>query len=476
MRTIAARALTATVLRARLDDGLGAGGCGRPSGHDLPGQRHRPGRSRPGRRRQDHVRRRRRGTVHEPRAGRPALVLLGPVRGGRLPGLARIRARNHRARVRERRGTRTRPATPRFRRSCPRSIRPATRTASTYDGPRPYTMPRSARSPTSRRLLPPRPAGARPSTGQRSSATADFGIGLFKPDLVRFTGIPGTPRRRVQRLGERLPDSFDERGHRRESGVRLRLHTRRRVATPDPLLRVRPPAGRAADYQFRFDRRHSWYTGRDRPRVAYAGALRVLAARPIRDLEGPEAWWRARSVPIVYVRARWMSSTSQVAALRWVSRVRLLAAARALVPVSRRRFDTDSVPLAGVPGYTGWITGLELEPLSSTRRRRGRRRVHLVAALRRRQEGEAASAASGPVPYLDSLRRHRIDQSFWQEVHGGSGPSVDPDERRARDRRAGDVRASRRTRRQCGRALPAVAPCTAISMRRSTTGSSTGRR
>ena len=146
-------------------------------------------------------------------------------------------------------------------------------------------------------------------------------------------------------------------------------------------------------------------------------------------LLGPRAWWRASSVPTVYVRARWLSRWSQVATLRWFrANVGAAAESALFVPIRHDRFHTYAVPLAGDPGYSGWITGLGLDPLSI-----GDDGAEVDVAciswkpcpVHRREE--AAIATSGAVPYLDAFDGDSIDQSFWQETHGGAGPSVTQD-------------------------------------------------
>ena len=67
-----------------------------------------------------------------------------------------------------------------------------------------------------------------------------------RPVQARPRAVRRHPRHARRRVGQRLPRRLDDRGDRRQPGVRLRLRARRRVAAPDPRLRVRQPSRRAA--------------------------------------------------------------------------------------------------------------------------------------------------------------------------------------------------------------------------------------
>jgi hypothetical protein len=294
----------------------------------------------------------------------------------------------------------------------------------TYDGPAPYThaLLREVTEDAGGFFRP----GPNWLATEHWAAVVDdggFGVGLFKPDLVRFTGIPGTPgggwvngylaASTNEVIGANQVYDYD---YTLVVGSLRQIRAYAYAHRPDP----RP------DYHFRTDRQHWWYSGATDRGWPIGGALRVLADSSGARMYGPEGWWRARAVPVVYVRARWTSRASEVAWLGWTNAgVGFSPERRALfVPFLDGRFHTYSVRLAGLPGYTEWITGLELEPLSID----APGAEVDVACISWRpcpadRKAEAALVASGAVPYLDSFDSTAIDGSFW--LPNDNGPSVD---------------------------------------------------
>ena len=294
----------------------------------------------------------------------------------------------------------------------------------TYDGPAPFTHAR-LREVTEDAGGFFRPGPSWLATEHWAAVVGDggFGIGLFKPDLVRFTGIPGTwGGGWVNGYLAASTNEVIDANQVYDYGYTLVVGSLRQIRAY--AYAHRPDA--RPDYHFRTTRRHWWYTGTTDMGSPIAGALRVFADSSAAHMYGPEGWWRARAVPVVYVRARWTSRASQVTWLGWAKRGLGFSPERRalLVPILDGRFHTYSVRLAGFPRYTEWITGLELEPVSID----APGAEVDVACISWRpcvadRGAEAALVASGPVPYLDSFDGTVIDGSFW--LPNGTGPSVD---------------------------------------------------
>jgi hypothetical protein len=119
-------------------------------------------------------------------------------------------------------------------------------------------------------------------------------------------------------------------------------------------------------------------------------------------------------VPIVYVRARWSYDAPRLAWLSWSTAGGSLAPNRALlVPISDGAFHTYTVRLSDISGYSGWITGLELAPVSID----APGTEVDVACISWKpcpvdRRAEAAIANGGSVPYLDSFDGTAIDPEF----------------------------------------------------------------
>jgi len=298
----------------------------------------------------------------------------------------------------------------------------------TYDGTAPYThQPVRQIDEDAGNFFRPGPSWLATEHWAAVVDDTGFGIGLFKPDLVQFTGIPGIWGN--EGLNGYLASSTTEEidaNQVYDYSYTLLVGSLRQIRAyayahrPDP----RP------DYHFRTDRQHWWYTGTTDRGSPIRGALRVLADSSASRLYGPAGWWSARSVPVVYVRARWTSRTSQVAWLGWANRgLGFSPERRALfAPFLDGRFHTYAVRLTGLPGYAERITGLELDPVSidSPGTEVDVACISWQPCIPDRK-AEAALVASGSVPYLDSFDGTAIDSRFWQETHGGQGPTVSQD-------------------------------------------------
>jgi hypothetical protein len=295
----------------------------------------------------------------------------------------------------------------------------------TYDGRRPYTgAPLHEVTEDAGGFFSPGPSWLATEHWAAVVDNGGFGIGLFKPDLVRFAGTPGTPgggwvngylaASTTEVIDANQVYDYDDAlvvGSLRQ--IRAYAYANRPDARPD--------------YRFRTDRQHWWYSGATDRGSPVRGALRFLVGTTDATLHGPEGWWRARSVPVVYVRVRWVSNNSQLAWLSWWSTPRSsFPPNRALiVPIRDGLFHTYAVPLHDLAGYNGWITGLDLAPDSVDPT--GTEVVDVACISWRPcvadRKAEAALIASGPVPYLDSFDGKVIDRSFW--LPSGTGPSID---------------------------------------------------
>ncbi len=268
----------------------------------------------------------------------------------------------------------------------------------------PCAAPRGDRG--CRRLLPARPELARDRALGRGRRRRRI---RHRPVQARPRALHRHSRHVGRRLGQRLPRSLDERGDRREPGVRLRVHARRRLATPDPCLRLRPPARRAAGLPLPHDPAALVVHGddghgvADRRRAARVRGLvrgahvraRGLVARPRRPRR-----LRPRALDVEGVAGR-LARLGQ-------ARARVLArAARAPRTYPRR-------PLPHLLGPARRISRVHRvdhgpRARASLDRRagsRGGRCVHLVAALRRRPRGRSGARRERPGAVPGQLRRH----------------------------------------------------------------------
>src|SRR5262249_48492777 len=234
----------------------------------------------------------------------------------------------------------------------------------TYDGRAPYThQPLRQVTEDAGGFFPPGPSWLATEHWAAVVDNPGLGIGLFKPDLVQFSGIPGpsdggSDNGYLTSWTNAVIDANQvyDYDYALVVGSLGQIRAYAYAHRPDP----RP------DYHFRTDRQHWWYTGTTDRGSPIRGALRVLADSSAARLVGPAGWWSARSVPVVSGRARWTSLPSQVAWLGWANSERGFSLEqRALfAPFRDGRFHTYAVQLAGLPRYVDRIIGLELEPVS----------------------------------------------------------------------------------------------------------------
>jgi hypothetical protein len=301
----------------------------------------------------------------------------------------------------------------------------------TYDGPTPFRGGAPVREITDRAgaFFVPGPSWL---ATEHWAALVDenrFGIGLFKTDLARFAGTPGAAdaagygwvngylaASTTELLDANLTYKYD---YTLVVGTLQQIRAYAYAHRPNP----RP------DYHFRFDRQHWWYLNATDRGWPVRDALRVLPKQDDPQLVGPEGWWQAKDVPVLYVRGRW-ASAQHVAELFWSTPGNGFSEdQKALVAAPNDGlFHTYKLRLAGLDGYAGPITGLRLDPVYAAERGA---EIDITCISWKPcpvdRAVERKIMASGPVPYLDSFDGSTVATQFWQEVHGGSGPTVGQD-------------------------------------------------
>jgi hypothetical protein len=247
---------------------------------------------------------------------------------------------------------------------------------------------------------------------------AGFGVGLLQRDLTRFTGIAGNAGASpvsgyVTATSQELLDAnasftFD---------YALVVGTVAAIRSYAYRFRVddRP------NYRFTSERRHWTYANATDRGFPIRGALRVEVDRENPELFGPEQWWRARDVPRIYVRGRWVAPASE-AELLWApgyepNSVRFRVRADG-------RFHTYRIDLAGDPNYRGTIRGLRLDPVV------GLERTGLVDVTCISwkpcpvdTKAEARLLDNDLVPFLEDFSGP-LDGRIWQVSRGGVGPTA----------------------------------------------------
>jgi hypothetical protein len=253
----------------------------------------------------------------------------------------------------------------------------------TDEGPRPaiaQELPALRTTGTAYRLFTyvgraPYTGGAVRRIGERTSfaatehwaalvGTGGRGVGLFVPDVTRFSGVPGTSAG-VDRGGVNgyltatTPEILDARvvySYR----YALVLGTLQQIRAYAVANRPEP----RPSYRFGSDRRHWWYRNAADEGSPSPGALRVRLDRSDPQLIGPEQWWQAKTAPTLYVRGAWHTRQA-AAAIHWSSPGRGFDERhRVLVNViPDGRFFTYRIRLSASRFYSGVVTGLRLDPV-----------------------------------------------------------------------------------------------------------------
>ena len=196
--------------------------------------------------------------------------------------------------------------------------------------------------------------------------TGGRGVGLFAPELTRFSGSSGTSAG-VEgggangSLSATTPEIVDAKivySYR----YALVLGTLRQIRAYAVSHRPEP----WPSYRFGSERRHWWYRNASDEGLPTAGALRIRLDRHDPQLIGPEQWWDAKTAPMLYVRGAWHTAQS-TAEIRWsIPGQGFDERRRVLLHVAPDgRFLTYRVRLASSRLYKGLITGLRLDPVAS---------------------------------------------------------------------------------------------------------------
>lgn len=128
----------------------------------------------------------------------------------------------------------------------------------------------------------------------------------------------------------------------------------------------RRPKDTRPDYHFRRDRQGWTYQNTADTGLPRQGRLRVLLEQNDPQLMGPEQWWQAQNAPSLYLRAAFRTTQTR-AELFWSVPGKGFDAERKvefdIIPDGK--FHIYTIDLASSPRYTGTITGLRLDPVST---------------------------------------------------------------------------------------------------------------
>jgi hypothetical protein len=189
-----------------------------------------------------------------------------------------------------------------------------------------------------------------------------YGVGLFNPKLVRFSGIPGTegavqwhwvngymstPTRDI--LDSNISYTYD---YTLILGSLDEIRAYAEGHRPDP----RPA------YHFRSNRQHWWELNATDAGWPIRGALRVFPDRSDPQLYGPETEFSASRVSALYVRGAWHTRQRR-AELFWDTDG--FSGDRRFIFDVRAdgRFHTYRIKLSGYPDWLGMVHGLRLDPV-----------------------------------------------------------------------------------------------------------------
>jgi hypothetical protein len=236
----------------------------------------------------------------------------------------------------------------------------------TYDGAAPYTgAPVRRINGHPGRFFAPGSSFAATEHWAALVGTGGRGVGLFVPELTRFSGIPGTsagveqagPNGYVTATTPEILDGPVVYAYR----YALVLGTVRQIRA----YAVSHRPDDRPDYSFRTGRRHWWHLNaadEGSPR----GALRTRLEHDDPQLIGPEQRWEAKRAPLLYVRGAWHTRQS-LAEVYWSAPGRRFDARRNAVVsvIPDGRFHTYRIRLAASRLYAGTVGGLRLDPVET---------------------------------------------------------------------------------------------------------------
>ena len=252
----------------------------------------------------------------------------------------------------------------------------------------------------------------------------DFGVGLFEPERVLFAGVAGVPGLGDWAVNGYLtaptPEILD-------ANATYEFRYTLIVGTVDAIRAyayAHRPDNRP-DYHFRTDRQSwSYWNATDRG-FPISGALRVQLDQDDPQMIGPETWWRAKSVPRIYVRGRWRTRQN-AAEVFWSVPGGGTAAERrrTFTVVPDGLFHTYRIDLFRTSTYRGAIGGLRLDPVFGPEPG-GLVDITCISwkPCPINRKTEARFLGNDLIPFLDDFSAD-LDGQFWWVGRGGVGPTV----------------------------------------------------
>ncbi len=238
----------------------------------------------------------------------------------------------------------------------------------TYDGSRPFTD----RPLTQIHNVGPPWASWRPTEGWAALVNDDgWGVGVIHPDVFQFIGgFAGTPNTGgshdnstgyIAPVRQEILDSNIV----YEYEYRLVMGDLKAIRADALAHRPREPR---PNYTFRRDRQHWTYRDASDEGFPLKGRLRVHFTGEHPQILMPEGWWEAEKVPQLYLKAAFHTGMDR-AALYWKREgdgdFRSDQSSSFAVE-SDSKVRTYTIPLAGLSGYQGIITGLRLDPMATS--------------------------------------------------------------------------------------------------------------
>jgi hypothetical protein len=253
----------------------------------------------------------------------------------------------------------------------------------------------------------------------------DFGVGLFEPQRTLFAGIAGLPDAQPWQINGYLTASAAEI---LDANVTYAYDYTLVLGTVGAIRSYayahRPDS--RPDYRFTTDRQSWWYRNATDRGFPISDSLRVSVDQDDPQLVGPDSWWRARSVPRIYVRGRWRTSQNMAGVFWRIPGLQESGQRRRVFRVGNDGlFHTYRVDLYRTPTYRGPITGLRLDPVFGAE---SGGLVDITCISWKPcpidRTAEKRLIGNDGVPYLDDFSRG-VDGSVWWVGRSGIGPTVD---------------------------------------------------
>jgi hypothetical protein len=127
------------------------------------------------------------------------------------------------------------------------------------------------------------------------------------------------------------------------------------------------PKSSLPDYDFTKDRQHWWFVNAEDAGAPVDGCLRLKVEQDDPQMIGPEAFWDAKDVPKLFIRAAFHTKQTE-AELFWQTREQPGFSPERRVKFTVQpdgKFHTYEVDLTGSAAYRGKITGLRFDPVAA---------------------------------------------------------------------------------------------------------------